>query len=77
MGSRWSSAFSDPQVLMIDLGGTYHIDDVVLLLESAYAEGMSLRIAQGDGPWVEVQHVTNGDGGMDRILVGCKRKQES
>ncbi len=71
MGSRWSSAFSDPQVLMIALGSTYHIDDVVLYWEAAYAKEYYLRIADGDGPWVDVQHVTNGDGGMDRIQVGA------
>jgi len=71
MGTRWSSAFSDPQVLMIDLGATYSIDDVVLYWEAAYAKEYYLRIADGNGPWVDVQHVTSGDGGMDRIVVGA------
>jgi beta-glucosidase len=71
MGTRWSSAFSDPQVLTIDLGARAHIDDVVLYWEAAYGKEYSVRIAEAGGAWVDVAYITNGDGGMDRISVGA------
>ncbi|CAG0986163.1 hypothetical protein ARNL5_02855, partial [Anaerolineae bacterium] len=70
MGTRWSSAFSDPQTIIVDLGARAFIDDVTLYWEAAYGKDYSVRIADGGGPWVEVAHVTNGDGGIDRIPVG-------
>jgi beta-glucosidase len=71
MATRWSSAFSDPQLLMIDLGQTSFLEDVLLYWEAAYAKEYYVRIAVGDGGWTDVAHVTNGDGGIDRIVVGA------
>ena len=34
-GTRWSSAFSDPQWLQVDLGGTATVSQVVLQWEAA------------------------------------------
>ena len=36
-GTRWSSAFSDPQWIQVDLGQTATVDQVVLTWEAAYA----------------------------------------
>ena len=36
-GTRWSSAFSDPQWIQVDLGATATISQVVLNWEAAYA----------------------------------------
>jgi len=36
-GTRWSSAFSDPQWLEVDLGATASVSQVVLEWEAAYA----------------------------------------
>ena len=69
MGTRWSSAFSDPQTLVVDLGARAFIDDVTLYWEAAYGKEYSIRIADGGGPWVEVAHVTGGDGGIDKVPV--------
>ncbi|MFR9781098.1 discoidin domain-containing protein, partial [Micromonospora sp. MS34] len=35
-GTRWSSAFSDPQWLQVDLGATATVDQVELVWEAAY-----------------------------------------
>jgi hypothetical protein len=71
MATRWSSAFSDPQVLMIDLGQTAYVEDIMLYWESAYATEYYLRIAGADGAWRDVVHIADGDGGIDRISVGA------
>lgn len=70
-GTRWSSAFSDPQVLVVDLGYHYRIDLIDLYWEAAYATEYSIRIADDGGAWREVELITNGDGGVDRIQVGA------
>ncbi|HSQ76709.1 MAG TPA: fibronectin type III-like domain-contianing protein, partial [Bacteroidota bacterium] len=70
-GTRWSSAFSDPQVLVVDLGYNYRVDVIDLYWEAAYATEYTIRIAEDGGVWRDVELVTNGDGGMDHIVVGA------
>src|SRR4051794_27161818 len=41
--TRWSSAFSDPQWLQIDLGATATISQVVLRWETAYGTAFQLQ----------------------------------
>src|SRR5690606_13102605 len=42
-GTRWSSAFSDPQWIRVDLGTVATIDQVVLIWEAAYASAFQLQ----------------------------------
>jgi len=67
MGTRWSSAFSDPQWITVDLGAIVHIDEVLLYWETAYAKKYFLQIADSVSGWRNVWYETNGDGGIDRI----------
>ena len=69
MGTRWSSAFSDPQFISVDLGALYYVDDVTIYWESAYGKEYSLLISDGASGWTTVRHETNGDGGIDNISV--------
>ncbi len=71
LGTRWSSAYTDPQVLTVDLGARFFLDDVVLYWETAYAREYYLKVADGSGPWVDVLHETNGSGGVETIPVGA------
>src|SRR5688572_18189650 len=43
--TRWSSAFSDPEWLAVDLGTTYEINRVVLLWETAYGKAYALQVS--------------------------------
>src|SRR3974390_3325118 len=36
LSTRWSSQFSDPQWIYVDLGSTYNINEVILTWEKAY-----------------------------------------
>jgi len=74
-GTRWSSAFSDPQVLVIDLGYNYRVDMIDLYWEAAYATEYAIRIADDGGAWREVETITNGDGGVDRVQVGADARR--
>lgn len=70
MTTRWSSAFSDPQSIIVDLGAFYHINEVLLYWENAYAKEYYLQVSDNLSEWTEVKHETNGDGGIDRIVMG-------
>ena len=75
MGTRWSSAFVDPQALVVDLGVPYYISDVTLNWEYAFAKEYYIRISDGIGSWTDVYHETNGDGGLDKITVNANARK--
>jgi beta-glucanase (GH16 family) len=43
LGTRWSSAFSDPQWIQVDLGQSYNITHVTLNWEAAYARSYQIQ----------------------------------
>lgn len=69
-GTRWSSAFADPQWLRVDLGATRNICQVTLRWEAAYAVAFQLQVAAApDGPWTTVSSTTSGTGGTQTLAV--------
>src|SRR5918999_4430973 len=57
-GTRWSSAFTDPQWLQVDLGGSVAISQVVLSWETAYGRAFQIQVS-GDGPaWTSIYSTT-------------------
>jgi hypothetical protein len=68
-GTRWSSAFSDPQWLEVDLGATASISQVVLQWETAYATAFQIQTS-GDGTnWTTIYSTTTGTGGTQTLNV--------
>lgn len=67
--TRWSSAWSDPQWLQIDLGGSYSISRVVLNWEAAYGKAYQIQISNDTTNWTTVYNTTGGDGGIDDLNV--------
>lgn len=65
--TRWSSAFSDPQWIAIDLGKATKISSVKLLWEAAYAKSYTIEISADGKTWKEVYKTDKGDGGVDEI----------
>ena len=47
-GTRWSSTFSDPQWIQVDLGATATITQVVLSWEAAYARSFQIQTSTND-----------------------------
>ncbi len=74
MSTRWSSAFSDPQSITVDLQSEYYIDNVVLNWETAYGKEYYIQISDSGSIWNDVKHETNGDGGMDNIIVSANAR---
>ena len=67
-GTRWSSSFSDPQWLQVDLGSTQQICQVVLTWEAAYATGFQIQVSDsGTGGWTSIYSTTTGTGGTQTV----------
>ena len=55
--TRWSSEFSDPQWLYVDLGQSYDIDRVIIVWETARAKNYEIQISNDGSNWQTVRHV--------------------
>ncbi|SNY50208.1 DUF1996 domain-containing protein [Paractinoplanes atraurantiacus] len=69
LGTRWSSAFSDPQWLQVDLGATATISSVVLNWESAYARAFSVKASANGSTWTTLFSTNAGTGGRQALTV--------
>jgi len=65
--TRWSSNWSDPQWLRVDLGAPRQVSRVVLRWEAAYARGYRIEVSDDGSSWRSVFGTTSGDGGLDEI----------
>jgi len=68
-GTRWSSAFSDPQWLQVDLGGTATVSQVVLNWEAAYGKAFQLQTSPDAANWTTIFSTTTGTGGTQTLNV--------
>jgi chitodextrinase len=67
--TRWSSAFSDPQWLEVDLGATHTINQVVLNWESAYGKAFQIQTSNDNVTWTTIYSTTTGTGGTQTLNV--------
>ena len=68
-GTRWSSAFADPQWLQVDLGATHTVDRVTLNWETAFARAFQLQTSPDGVTWTTIFATTTGTGGIQTIPV--------
>src|SRR5690242_2820732 len=68
-GTRWSSAFSDPQWIQVDLGQVASISQIQLYWEAAYATAFQLQSSTDGTNWTVLQNVTGGTGGHQTYNV--------
>jgi F5/8 type C domain len=69
LGTRWSSAFSDPQWLEVDLGSVQSICQVTLNWETAYATGFQIQTSTDGSTWTTIYSTTTGPGGNQTLNV--------
>jgi hypothetical protein len=69
LGTRWSSAFSDPQWLEVDLGTTQNICQVNLDWETAYATAYQIQTSNDGTTWTTIYSTTTGTGGDQTLNV--------
>jgi F5/8 type C domain-containing protein/type IX secretion system substrate protein/fibronectin type III domain protein len=57
--TRWSSAFSDPQYIYVDLGKRYDICSVNIQWETALGQNFQIQIADDTANWKTLANITN------------------
>jgi beta-glucosidase len=67
--TRWSSPFSDPQWLQIDLGSTQSICQVTLNWETASAQAFQIQTSNDGTTWTSIYSTTTGPGGIQTLSV--------
>ncbi len=68
-GTRWSSAFADPQWIQVDLGSAQSLCRVVLQWETAYATAFQIQLSTDGSTWTNVYATTAGTGGTQTLAV--------
>ncbi|MGI5185863.1 discoidin domain-containing protein [Dactylosporangium sp. CA-152071] len=68
-GTRWSSAFSDPQWIQVDLGSTQTITRVALNWEAAYATAYQIQTSANGTTWTQIYATTTSTGGNQSLTV--------
>jgi hypothetical protein len=69
LGTRWSSAWSDPQWLEVDLGTRHTVTKVVLDWERAYATAFQIQVSDNGTTWTDVYSTATGAGGAQTLHV--------
>ncbi len=67
--TRWSSAFSDPQWIQVDLGASASITQVVLQWEAAYGQAFQIQTSPDAVNWTSIYSTTTGTGGTQTLNV--------
>ena len=67
--SRWSSPWSDPQWLEIDLKKEKMIDGFTIIWETAFARAFVIEASKDGVTWQNVYQQFSGDGGTDFIKI--------
>jgi hypothetical protein len=67
--TRWSSAFSDPQWVQVDLGTTQTICQVTLTWEAAFAKSFQIQTSNDGTTWTNIFTTTTGAGGVQTLTV--------
>ena len=69
MSTRWSSAFSDPQYIYVDLGASYNLCEVVLYWENAYATAFDIDLSNDAVTWTTVATITGNTSQNNTISI--------
>lgn len=67
--TRWSSAFSDPQFLRIDLGEVKHFNEIKIYWETAYGKDYTIDVSSDGNNWNNIVNQVNGSGGVEKWIV--------
>ncbi|HYG37921.1 MAG TPA: carbohydrate-binding protein [Cytophagales bacterium] len=58
LGTRWASAYSDPQWIYVDLGSNYNINRVKINWEAAYGRDYQVQVSTNASTWSTIRTVT-------------------
>ncbi|HWM01890.1 MAG TPA: discoidin domain-containing protein [Actinophytocola sp.] len=69
LGTRWSSQFTDPQSIQVDLGASAALEEVRLNWEGAYARAFAVQLSADGTNWSTVYSTAAGTGGEQALAV--------
>ncbi len=70
-GTRWESAYTDPQWLEVDLGSQTQICSASLLWETAYASSFEIQVSTDNVNWTTVYSTTTATGGSESFTFSA------
>jgi hypothetical protein len=65
--TRWSSAYTDPQWIYVDLGSSKSVSSVKLNWEAAYGKSYKIQVSNDASTWTDVYSTATGAGGVENI----------
>ena len=68
-GTRWGSAYTDPQWITVDLGQARQLNRVRLNWETAYGRAYQVQTSDDNATWQDVYTTATSDGGVDDLTV--------
>ncbi len=68
-GTRWSSAFADPQWIRVDLGTPTAVSQVVLRWEAAHAKSYRIELSDNGTDWTSAHTAADSPGGTETLNV--------
>jgi len=72
--TRWSSAFSDPQWIMIDLQTEYEITGAKIIWETAASRTYQIQVSDNATTWETVFSTSSGNGGTDEFTFSANAR---
>ncbi|MFG1608583.1 discoidin domain-containing protein [Actinoplanes sp. NPDC049265] len=69
IGTRWASAFSDPQWLQVDLGSSQAISRIELNWETAAGKAFQIQVSDNASAWTSIYSTTTSTGGNQSLTV--------
>jgi beta-glucosidase len=70
-GTRWASAFADPQWLQVDLGSAQQVCGVELQWETARAATFKIQVSADAATWTDATPVTSGTDGTQALTLNA------
>ncbi len=67
--TRWSSAFSDPQWIQVDLGAVHAVSQVVIQWETAHATAYQIQVSNDATTWTTIYSTTTSAGGTETLNI--------
>ncbi|WP_279581344.1 discoidin domain-containing protein [Fodinicola feengrottensis] len=72
-GTRWSSQFSDPQWIQVDLGAVHSVNRVRLTWEAAFGSAYQIQTSTDGGSWSTAYATSAGQGGVEDLSFGTRQ----
>jgi hypothetical protein len=57
--TRWSSGYTSPQWIYVDLGAQYNINRVKITWEAAYGKNYQIQVSNNASSWTSIKNVNN------------------